>query len=207
MIGSWVVARRTCCWWSSRAPLPCLTGDLLFVVFLWCVPATHGLPFQAPVYRVSPCRDPLGCSHIQGDVTTKRQPCVVVCVCLVKSSCVVVMIVVVDLSCGQRWIALVSCTPPRLVRYACSAREALIDQLMFARSIARGCASSTPLLRVQVHVCDRERDFLEIRCVSRRCSGLVRPDSSCSRAPSTRRYACSTLSFSAPRLPRPCTSS
>ena len=87
LIGSWVVARRTCCSWSSLAPLPCSTEDLLFVVFLWCVRATHGLPFRAPVYRGCPCWDPPGCSHIQGDVTTKRQP---MCVCL----CVLVHVVV-----------------------------------------------------------------------------------------------------------------
>ena len=122
--------------------------------------------------------------------------CVVGCECLVKSSCVEVV-------CGHRWITLLSCTPPRLARYACSTHEASIDQLMFARSIIRAFASSTAPLRVQVRLRDRDRDPLEIHGVSRHCSGLAQPDSSCSRAPSTRRSSCSTLRFSRPRNPIP----
>ena len=68
---------------------------------------------------------------------------------------------------------------------ACSAPKAFLHQLMFARSIARALASSTAPLRVQVHLRDREREFLGIRGVSRLCSGPVWPGSSCSRAPST----------------------
>ena len=98
-------------------------------------------------------------------------------------------------------------TPPRLVRYACSARESFLDQLMFARSIARVFASSTAPHPVQVHLRDRERDFPGIRGVFRHCSSPVWPDSSCSRAPSTRRCPYFTLSSSGPRNPRPCTSS
>ena len=178
LIGSWVVACRTCCCCSSRAPLPGLTEDLLFVVFLWCVRATHGLP----------CRDPLGCTHIQGDVTTKRQP---LCGCLRVLGQVVVC------RCDDRGRGLVMWTSvdrahilhTSSAREVCffSARKAFLDQLMFARSIARACASSTAHLRIQVHLHDRERVFIGICGVSRRCSGPVRPDSSCSRAPSTRR--------------------
>ena len=82
-------------------------------------------------------------------------PCVVVCVRLVQSSCVVVVGSCVDIG-GSR-----SCLAHLLGswRYACSALEAFLDQLMFVRSIARACASSTAPLRVQVHFRDRARDF------------------------------------------------
>ena len=46
---------------------------------------------RAPVYRGCPCRDSLGCSHIQGDVTTKRQPFA----CWLESCCSVIVVVVV----------------------------------------------------------------------------------------------------------------
>ena len=165
-----------------------LDGRPLFVVLLWCVWSTHGFPTAwALVHRGCPCRMP------KQDGIGGRAP-TLLCGCL-RVLGQVVLCRSGGLVCGHRWITLLSCTPPRLVRYASSAHEAFLDQLMFARSIARAFASSTAPPRVQVHLRGRERDFLEIRGVSRHCSGLARPDSSCSRAPSSRGYSCSTLSF------------
>ena len=179
----------------------------MFWVFLWCVWATDGLrTLWALVYRECPCRDPPVCPPMpRQDGIGDRAPtlCVVGCECLVKSS----LCRSGGLVCGHRWITFLSCTPPRLARYACSAHEASIDKLMFARSIVRAFASSTAPLRVKVRLRDRDLDSLEIHGVSRHCSGLAQPDASCSRAPSTRRSSCSTLRFSRPRNPRPCTSS
>ena len=45
---------------------------------------------RAPVYRGCPCRDPRGCSHIQGDVTSKRKPFA----CWLESCCSAMVVVV-----------------------------------------------------------------------------------------------------------------
>ena len=60
-----------------------------------CCRATHGLLAYGPVYGVCPCWDTRGCSCIQGDANTKRQPftCWVESCCSVMVSSVFVVVV------------------------------------------------------------------------------------------------------------------
>ena len=85
----------------SEKLISCLTEDLVFSVFLWCVWATHGLStLWALVHCGCPCRDPPVCPPMpRQDGIGDRAPtlCVVGCECLVKSSCVEVVDLCVDI--------------------------------------------------------------------------------------------------------------
>ena len=131
-----VVARRTCCWWPPRCSPTMLDGRPL-VCGLHVVRSGHPRPSPSgtSVPWVS-LPGPTGVQSHPSDVTTKRQPLcgglrvlgqVVLCRCG-------------ELVCGHRWITLLSWTPLRLVRYACSARGTFL----------RASASANAPLRVQV---------------------------------------------------------
>ena len=79
------------------APLPCKIPDVCLSAPGCCVARlTQGLSLSGgrhgpPVHRGCPCRDPRRRNHIQGNVTTKRQPFA----CWLESCCSVMVVFVV----------------------------------------------------------------------------------------------------------------
>ena len=128
------------CWCHSRWDSLAVLDGRPLVCGLLVVRSGHQRPsFRAAVIRGTPCRDPLGCRHIQGDATTKRQP---LCGCL----CVLAHVVLCRRDDRGHGLVMWASVDRA---HTSSAREICLfsSHLMFAHSIARVIASSTALPR------------------------------------------------------------
>ena len=105
-----LVCRKTCLLSRPSAPSLCVTSPYVALIG----PPTASRCNGPSVPWVSLPR-PLGCSHIQSDATTKRQPW---CGCL-RVLGHVVLCRCGGLVCGHRWITLLSCTFTRCQPMSC----------------------------------------------------------------------------------------